>query len=101
MVIVSRCLSTHVVGSTPTCYTPTTHTVPIPAKFCEFYSCGNEDCLKVVDPSIELDAAQKTAHIFIVTDAVFIIYIAFGIPFLIGFVLYILKSYSKNSKVNE
>ena len=72
MVIVSRCLSTHVVGSTPTCYTPTTHTVPIPAKFCEFYSCGNEDCLKVVDPSIELDAAQKTAHIFIVTDEVFI-----------------------------
>ena len=72
MVIVSRCLSTHVIGSTPTCYTPTTHTVPIPAKFCEFYSCGNEDCLKVVDPSIELDAAQKTAHIFIVTDEVFI-----------------------------
>ena len=73
MVIVSRCLSTHVVGSTPTCYTPSTHTVPIPAKFCKFYSCGNEDCLKVVvDPSIELDAAQKTAHIFIVTDAVFI-----------------------------
>ena len=72
MVIVSRCLSTHVIGSTPTCYTPTTHTVPIPAKFCELYSCGNEDCLKVVDPSIELDAAQKTAHIFIVTDEVFI-----------------------------
>ena len=73
MVIVSRCLSTHVVGSTPTCYTPATRTVPIPAEFCKFYSCGNEDCLKVVDPSIELDAAQKTAHIFIVTDdAVFI-----------------------------
>lgn len=88
--------STHAVGSTPTCYAPAVR--PVSTTLFDFYGCGNEGCLKVVDPAIIWNAAKKTAKTFITLGGVFA---GVGLPFFLIVVAYTVKSYSAESKPQE
>ena len=81
---------TYVVGATPTCYMPATSALPISASFTLFYNCGNDDCVKVENPSINWDSANQNADLFIILGGVFT---AIGFTGLIIFVFLTIKGY--------
>jgi len=84
---------THAVGTTPTCYAPAV--LPVSRTLFDFYGCGNEGCLKVVDPAIIWNAAKKTAKTFTTLGGVFA---GVGLPFFLVLVAYAVKSYSADSE---
>jgi len=87
---------THAVGTTPTCYAPAV--LPVSRTLFDFYGCGNEGCLKVVDPAIIWNAAKKTAKTFTTLGGVFA---GIGLPFFLVLVAYTVKNYSADSEPQE
>mmetsp|Transcript_4539 Transcript_4539/g.7323 ORF Transcript_4539/g.7323 Transcript_4539/m.7323 type:complete len:81 (-) Transcript_4539:240-482(-) len=65
------------VGTSYDCWKPT-----IPGPFSDFYNCGNDDCMKLIDPQKEVDSAEGAATGLKIAG---IVCLSLGIPFfLIG-----------------
>ena len=86
--------SAYEVGATPTCYKPTTAALPIDASFAMFYNCGNDECMKVMNPSIAWDSANQNADLFLILGGVFT---AVGLTGLILFGGLTIKYYKASS----
>ena len=81
---------TYTAGQNITCWRPAEAKTVDDLK--TFYDCGNDGCIKVIDPSGEQAVAMGWAVTFLVMGGVFL---GCGLPFFIGLLCFVIKERKK------